>query len=456
VAEERVPAQLRDVDAAAAWLRGLIDVEKRPDLPYRRLSLAPIRALLARMGNPERGLAAVHVAGSKGKGSTALMCEGILRARGRRTGTFTSPHLERWTERFRLDGDEVDGTRLTAAVAAVRPHVEALRAEDPSGAPTFFDATTAAAFWLFREADVEIAVLEVGLGGRLDSTNACEPVATCLTSIELEHTERLGHTLAAIAGEKAGILKPGVPAVLGDLPEEALDVALRRAAEVGAPVVRSGIDFGAELLAHDLDGMRVRLWDGASEVILELPWLGAPSAQNAALAAACARRALGEAFAPPFAAALSEALPRVKLPARVEVMSRAPLAIVDAAHTPASARALADVLARVGRRCHLVMSVSADKDLTSILDVLVPHAARLTLTRAEPARSLEPERIAELARRVAPELELEVVPNPHLALRAALERCEARNEPLCVAGSVYLAGIARTVLRPRADPAPET
>ena len=452
---EGAPLLLRDVDDAAAWLRGLIDVERRPELPYRRLSLAPIRALLARMGNPEHGLAVVHIAGSKGKGSTALMCEAILCAAGRRTGTFTSPHLERWTERFRVGGAEVDGAQLTEAVAAVRPHVDALRAEDPDAAPTFFDATTAAAIWLFRAAGVETAVLEVGLGGRLDSTNVCEAVVTCVTSIELEHVDRLGGTLAAIAGEKAGILKPDVPALLGALPEEALAVVLARAAEVGAPVARYGIDFGSELLSDDLAaGLEVRLWDGAASTRLRLPLLGAPSAHNAALAAACARRALGGVSDAAFEGALQASLPHVELPARLEVMSREPFALVDAAHTPASARALAEVLARFGRRWHLVLSISADKDTASILDTLLPHAERLTLTRAEPTRSLDPARIAELARRVAPELEFQVVPNPHLAVRAALEGCRERDIPLCVAGSVYVAGIARSVLR--GDRGPET
>jgi dihydrofolate synthase/folylpolyglutamate synthase len=438
----------RNVEEAAAWLRSLIDVERRPDLPYGRLSLAPIRALLARMGNPERGLAAVHVAGSKGKGSTALMGEAILRACGRRVGTFTSPHLERWTERFRLDGAEVEGERLAAAVAVVRPYVEALRAADADAAPTFFDATTAAAFWLFRDAGVDVAMLEVGLGGRLDSTNACEPAVTCVTSIELEHVDRLGRTLAAIAGEKAGILKPGVPAVLGALPPDALEVALRRAGEVGAPVSRFGVDFGAELIAEEPDGTQVRIWDGAHETRLRLPLLGAPCAHNAALAAACARRALGEVVSPPaFQAALHASLPHVALPARIEVVSRRPYAIVDAAHTAASARALAAVLARTGGRCHLVLSISADKDTGAILDALLPLASRVTLTRAEPTRSLDPARVAQLVRRATPSLEPQVVPNPHLALRAALESC-GEDGVLCVAGSVYLAGIARAVLRP--------
>jgi dihydrofolate synthase/folylpolyglutamate synthase len=195
-----------------------------------RLSLAPIRALLDRLGAPERGLSVIHVAGSKGKGSTALFAESVLRAAGARVGTFTSPHLERWTERFRIDGDGGAADRLAAAVAELRPHVDALRDAGGDTVPSFFDATTAAALLLFRDLRVDHAVLEVGLGGRLDSTNAVAPAVCCITSIELEHTDLLGDTLAAIAGEKAGILKPGVPAVCGELPREAFAVVERRAA----------------------------------------------------------------------------------------------------------------------------------------------------------------------------------------------------------------------------------
>src|SRR5262245_34682361 len=191
---------------AAAWLEGLINVEKRPDWPYRRLGLGPVRRLLERLGDPQQGLPVVHVAGSKGKGSTLLLAESMLRTAGLRTGSFTSPHLERWTERFRLDGREAEGERLAAPGERIRPHVEALHRADPEGAPTFFDATTGAALLLFREASVDVALLEVGLGGRLDSTNVVSPAVACITTIELEHTDRLGTTHAAIAAEKAGIL----------------------------------------------------------------------------------------------------------------------------------------------------------------------------------------------------------------------------------------------------------
>jgi folylpolyglutamate synthase/dihydrofolate synthase len=316
-------ARVRSVRDAADWLSGLIDVERRPDWPYRRFSLDAIHALLARLGHPGRGLPILHIAGSKGKGSTALMAEAILCGAGRRVGTFTSPHLERWTERFRVDGVEVEEDRLVAAVEAVRPHVESLR-EESASVPTFFDATTAAALVLFRAAGVDSAILEVGLGGRLDSTNACVPAVTCITSIELEHTERLGHTLALIAGEKAGILKPGVPAVLGALPEEALAVVLRRAAELGAPVSRIGRDFGGEVQSDDLDGVSVRIWDGALEARPRLPLLGAPCAHNAALATTCVARLLGGAFAPEtLAEVVGKALAQVALPAHRGVGARA-------------------------------------------------------------------------------------------------------------------------------------
>jgi len=437
----------REIDDATAWLRGLIDVERRPDWPYQRFSLDPIRALLARLGNPERALPAVHIAGSKGKGSTALFAEAILLGAGRRVGTFTSPHLERWTERFRIDGVELEEARLAQVISAVRPHVDALRLESPDLAPTFFDATTAIAFLIFRDALLDCAVLEVGLGGRLDSTNACVSAVSCVTSIELEHTDRLGHTYAAIAAEKAGILRPGVPAVVGALPDEALAVVLRRAAEVGAPVSRFGVDFGSELLGADLEGSRVRLWDGALDVTVRLPLLGAPSVHNAALAAACARRLLGTALpAEKLGEVVADALSRASLPGRIEVVSRHPLVIVDAAHTADSARALAAVLAGVGRPLHLVLSISEGKDVDAILAALLPLGTSLTATRAEPARSLDTDALAKRAQHIAPGLRVIAEPDPRCAVRDARARC-ADGEALCVTGSVYLAGIARAELR---------
>ncbi len=430
---------------AGDWLEGLINVEKRPDIAHARLGLGPIQALLERLDNPHDGLRFIHIAGSKGKGSTALLAEAVLEAAGVRVGTFTSPHLERWTERVRIGGREVDGPPLAAAVERVRPHVEAMRDRDPSQAPSFFDATTAAALVCFREAGVELAILEVGLGGRLDSTNVVTPVVACITSIELEHTETLGDTLAAIAGEKAGILKPAVAAVIGVLPQEAAAVVRVRAAEVGIEPAWAGDAFAAEVLEEGPDGTMLRMRDGDVVFDARLPLLGRHQVGNAALALACVRRALD--LDDRLVSAAIQGLAAVTLPGRIERLERDPCVLVDGAHTLASAQALASVLRRIERRrTRLVLSISAGKDTASILASLVPLANEVTVTRAEPTRSLSPTEIGRAVHELAPEVAVRVVPNPQLAVRAAYDGLEA-GDCLCVTGSVYLAGIARRILR---------
>jgi dihydrofolate synthase/folylpolyglutamate synthase len=442
---------LATLEQAAAWLEGLIDYERPADRARARFTLDPIRALLARVGNPERALRPIHVAGSKGKGSTVLLAEALLRGAGLRTGAFTSPHLLRWTERFRIDGREVEDAALAAAVERIRPAVEGLRAEDPPNAPTFFDATTAAALLLFAEAGLDAVLLEVGLGGRLDSTNAVTPSVACVTSIEREHTEILGDTLAAIAGEKAGILKPGVPAVAGRLPDEALAVVRARAAELGCTLAELGRDFAAETLEREPFRSRIRIEDGAFRAEAWLPLLGEPAADNAALAAACALRS-GLVSADRLAATAPAALAAAELPGRIEVLGRAPLRIADGAHTLASARSLAAALARVPHaRTHLVLSVSSGKDVDGMCALLAPLADRVTLTRADARKSLDPGALAPILRRLAPALDVRVVPNAHLALRAAREDA-APDDLVCATGSVYLAGIARAVWAGEAAP----
>jgi len=433
------------LEAAEAYLEGLINLERSPSYAGARLSLAPIRALLARLGNPERTLRVLHIAGSKGKGSTALLSEALLRAAGLRVGTFTSPHLERWTERFRIDGREVPGDRLADAIERLRPAVDALReGADP---PSFFDATTAAALLLFADERLDVAILEVGLGGRLDSTNAVTPAVTCITTIELEHTEKLGSTLAAIAGEKAGIAKPGVPLVTGALPPEAAAVAAQRASELGAPLARLGDELVVAVKSESLDAIETRFEEGGFACEFTLGVAGVHQVANAALALACARR-LGVASDAVLARAARIAFARPELPGRIEIVSRAPWIVIDGAHTEASARALARVLARIPRRsAHLVVSISAGKALAAICAALAPLADRITVTRAEPIRSLTPAEVADAMRAASPALDLRIVPNPHLALRAAREAV-GNEDLLCATGSFYLAGIARKVLLP--------
>jgi len=435
--------------AAEAYLDSLVNHERRADWPYRRLGLEPIRALLARLGNPERSLSVVHIAGSKGKGSTALLVEALLSAAGERVGTFTSPHLTRWTERFRVSGREAEGALLAEIVDRVRPHVDALREAQPENAPTFFDATTAVAIALFAEAGVDRAILEVGLGGRLDSTNAVLPAATCITSIELEHTDKLGSTLAEIAAEKAGILKTGVPLVLGPVAPEADAVIRSRAAERKVPVAQLGRDFQVEVRGASLDGMEIHWSNGRTSIDAQLPVLGPSQASNAALAIALASELGAAGDLDDFAACVTAGLRTAVLPARAELLGREPWVVVDAAHTAASARELARVLARLpARDLHLVLSVSADKDLDAMLKAVLPCATRVTVTRAVTSRSLEPVVIADAiraSRATDGHTELRVVPNPQLAVRAARESL-APDGALCVTGSVYLAGIAREIL----------
>ena len=438
---------------AERWLAGLVNAE-RPKLGARvpaRFSLAPIRALLARVGNPQHALPALHIAGSKGKGSTALFAEALLAEAGLRVGVFTSPHLTRWTERFRVDGAEVSEAALARALTRLRPSVDALR-KDAALCPSFFDATTAAAFLLFAEARVDCAVFEVGLGGRLDSTNVCEPLVTCVTSIELEHTEQLGTTLAAIAMEKAGIAKARVPLVTGALAKPARAAVRARAREVGAPLLRAGAEFHATESESAVSGSGVHYWEcgaggveergegcagngvggrrennerggvgehreifkrgenfaraafaaseetnarkkintPAFEAHFTLAAPGAHQVGNAALALCSARqfvRARGLTPRAPWEQIARRALARARLPGRVEIISRAPWLVVDSAHTKASARALAAVLAKIPRaHAHFVLSVSAGKDLDALIAALAPHAD----TRHRHPRRAEP------------------------------------------------------------------
>jgi dihydrofolate synthase / folylpolyglutamate synthase len=447
--DKRHSSSVSPLEPAAAWLEGLINVERLPELPYSRLGLDPIHHLLARVGEPQRDLRVIHIAGSKGKGSTALFAEAILHAAGERVGTFTSPHLERWTERFRIGGAEVSDDALASALEWLRPHAEALAKEDPGKAPTFFDVITAAAFLLFRDASIDCAVLEVGLGGRLDSTNLVDPAVACITTIELEHTDRLGTTHAAIAGEKAGILKRGRPAVIGELPAEARSVVEARAQELGAPLSRLGRELSAEVTSSDSSGVSVRLRDGSLEVETKLSTLGVHQAANAALALACVRRAAPHWSQEALAGAARAGLAAARLPGRVELLGRRPWLVVDGAHTAESARALACALGTLARRrSRLVLSVSGGKNLAGILAAVLPCFDEIFVTRADSLRSLDPLQVAGAIRAAGSRAAVHAVPNPFMALRAAREGlCE--EDLLCATGSLYLAGIARKALAPQ-------
>lgn len=424
-------SRMRTLAEAEQYLNGFLNRERQSRFDYEALGLARIRAILEACGHPERDLPVIHIAGSKGKGSVALAAEALLIACGHRVGTYTSPHLSHWCERFRIDGVPVPGEILTRELARLRPALDAL-ANDDRLSPSFFDVTTALALCLFRAARVGTSVIEVGLGGRLDSTNVVDARVSVLTSIQLEHTDKLGNTLGEIAAEKAGIMRPGIPFVHGFLESEALAVVTARADELGTGLTR----VEARVREQNEDGIEFELADGRR---LLAPVLGAHQAQNLALAVASVEALLGRSLE----AVELGALERLSMPARLERIGEV---LLDAAHTPDSARALADTLRAVwpGRRWTLVISVSSDKRADQILSILEPVTASAIVTVAEPTRSADPEAVAELAR-AAGIRDVRVEPDPLHALAGARKQSGDQRGVL-VTGSLYLVGVVRPAL----------
>jgi dihydrofolate synthase / folylpolyglutamate synthase len=426
------------------------------------LGLEHVRRLLAAVGDPQRGLPAVLVAGTNGKGSTAALLAAVGQAAGYRTGLYTSPHLETVEERVRVDGERIGGEELGALVLEVVAAGERVL----PAPPTYFEALTAAAFLCFRRHEVELAVLEVGLGGRLDATNAAEPAVSVITPVALEHQEQLGDTLAAIAGEKAGVMRRGRPTVAwGGQPEVA--AALRAAAEAsGAELVLVGEEEpgGAEaavgparpLPEAPWEGQRIVVATASGAVDLTVPLLGGHQAVNAALAWAAAERMARHGWRRLDAAAFRRGAAAWRWPGRLEPVSLpagAPCrrVLLDAAHNPDGARALARFLADPPAPFPappvLLFGVLADKDAAALLAALAPLAGRLVLTSPPHERGRDPRELLPL---LPAGTAAEVEPDPAAALDRALALTPAAGaDTLVVCGSIYLVGAARTALRHR-------
>lgn len=412
-----------------------------------KLGLENIRRLLQALGNPERAFRAVHVGGTNGKGSTAAMLAALLQAAGFRIGLYTSPHLLDFSERIRVNGEPIGPDAVAPLTAEVRAAVEASFAHAPDelpSHPTFFEVTTALAFLHFARLGVEWAVVEVGLGGRYDATNVLAPDLTIITNVAVEHQDLLGESLEAIAAEKAGIVKPGIPLVTAAT-EPALTVLRRACEERGAPLLHVPAAYSWDRQALLPDGQVFRLRGATTDRgDLRLGLLGRHQLANAATAVAAAE-ALREGGLTLPEGAIREGLAAVRWPARLQVVGEPPRLLVDGAHNPAACRAVRDFLEgeAPGRRL-LVFGVLKDKDWEQMLEILLPAFAATILCRPPSDRAADPAMLLETARGLCPHVE--VVPE----VREALARARALARPedtVLVAGSLFTAGAALATLQ---------
>lgn len=445
---------------ALEFLASRVNYERWRHLPYGRqtLKLDRMRQLLDALGSPGVRLPIVHVAGTKGKGSVAAMVSAMLTAAGYRVGLYTSPHLHAVEERFRVDGAPCRPDELAALVDGVRGAVDWLdqagRRTDPDDTgPTYFEITTAMAFLYFSQVQADVAVLEVGMGGRFDSTNVCEPTVAVITSISLDHTSQLGETLEQIAAEKAGIIKTGVPIVSGVVVPGPREVIRQVCRERNSRLVELGEQFDYAYRApHDLQQSASpgvlnfidrsdspRQW---RDLPLALP--GQHQAQNAAVALATLaelEKAVGKRVT---LEAASRGLASVQWPARVEVVARRPVQVVDAAHNVASVQALVETLNAsfsVSRR-HLLFAASEDKDVAGMLEVLLPRFDTVMLTRyTSSPRAIPPEHLQDLAQRILGR-PVPVDSDP-LHAWSELTQQSAADDLLCVTGSFFIASEIR-------------
>jgi dihydrofolate synthase/folylpolyglutamate synthase len=418
-------------------------------------TLDRVRELLDLLGSPQQTAPMVQVAGTNGKTTTTRMIEALLRGFGLRTGRFTSPHLHSMRERIAFDGQSIDDERFLATYDDVAPYLELVDARHEVQL-SFFEVLTAMAFAAFSDAPVDASVVEVGLGGTWDSTNVADAQVAVITPIAIDHVRFLGHTVQEIAGEKAGIIKPGSYGVLAQQPVEAADALLRRSVEVDAIVAREGLEFGVKSRSLALGGQLLSLRGLAGEYDeIFLPLLGAHQAHNAAVALAAVEAFLGGSHEQ--RSRLDIDLVRggfasVTSPGRLEVVRRSPTVLLDAAHNPSGAGATAQALQDDFDFTRLigVVAVMADKDVRGILEPFEPQLAEIVVTQAASSRTMPVDELASIAVELFGSDRVEVVPRLDDALDTAMGLAEEEGAMggagVLVTGSIYTVAEARTLL----------
>lgn len=447
--------------AALAFLFDRIDYERSVRMPYsqRDLNLSRMRRLLDLLGNPHLKVDVIHVAGTKGKGSVASFLSSALAHAGLKCGSYTSPHLHFVEERFRINNTPCFPEQLVSLIDGVRPAVLQMD-EEGTGGPTYFEIATAIAFQFFLQQGVDIAVLEVGLGGRLDSTNVCEPLVSVITSISFDHTKQLGNTLREIATEKAGIIKPGVPIVTGATNEEARTAIRQIASQRQAGLLEIDVDFGySSYQAPDgatslatADMQRIAKAPRSTLKSVQLGLIGEHQAANACVAVAAldllpaALRPSDEAVCTGFESARCEG--------RIEVVPQTPTVIIDTAHNIASVRALVDVLntSFTQRRRHLLLGVTRGKDVEGMLRVLLPEFENVVCTRYQNnPRGLAAHTLQATAQTVsdqlAPQTTNRIVSSESpLDAWDTIRRMSMPDDLICATGSFFIAAEIRDLL----------
>lgn len=403
-----------------------------------KLGLENITALCAALGNPQNQFLSIHVAGTNGKGSVSAMLAGILRRQGLKTGLYTSPHLVRVEERIRIDGRMIPPPRFRERLTALKAVIDRLMAEGKLVYhPTYFEVVTALAFLEFAGRQVDVAVLEVGMGGRFDATNVVRPLVSVITTIARDHERHLGSTLRQIAFEKAGIVKPAIPVVCGVRGGEALREIKRVARERGAPVTEV-FGPGRSLEARKArDGYRF-VYEGSGGRYAFSPGLaGRHQGANAATAIAAAE-VLSRVWRPLDKARILEAVRETRWEGRLETVRRRPLVLLDGAHNPEGVTALvAHIREVIGRPVVLVFAAMKDKDLRTMTRLLFPAASTIVLTRVPYKRSADPEELLAVAPPFKGPILLE--PDTRKAVELALS-LSGGCDPVVIAGSLFLIG----------------
>ncbi|MER7681735.1 MULTISPECIES: bifunctional tetrahydrofolate synthase/dihydrofolate synthase [unclassified Streptomyces] len=445
-ADPEVDRALREVEADLATRWGETKLEP---------SVSRIAALMDVLGEPQRAYPSIHITGTNGKTSTARMIEALLGAFDLRTGRYTSPHVQSVTERISLDGTPISAERFIETYEDIKPYVEMVDAQQEYRL-SFFEVLTGMAYAAFADAPVDVAVVEVGMGGSWDATNVIDGAVAVVTPIDLDHTDRLGTTPGEIATEKAGIVKQDATVILAQQPVDAAQVLLKKAVEVDATVAREGLEFGVVSRQVAVGGQLVTLrgLGGEYEEIF-LPLHGAYQAHNAAVALAAVEAFFGVGAAHAQSLDLDtvrKAFASVTSPGRLEIVRRSPTVVLDAAHNPAGARATAEAVSEVFDFSRLigVVGASADKNVRELLAAFEPIFAEVVVTRNSSHRAMDVDELAGIAVEIFGEDRVQVEPRLDDAIEAAITLAEEEGEysggGVLVTGSVITVGEARLLL----------